>query len=402
MAVLVFDTSTVVATAAVGDGAETLAEAAREVTTHSEGLIALIDEVLMRSGSSVAELEAVACGRGPGSYTGLRIGLATAKGLCFAADKPLLTFSSLLLPALAAAPAVKDGREVLALLDARRGEVFGCRYVEGAAAGDEFVCRPEAIAAWVDPRAPMLLVGDGAQRYADQWAELLPASILGDSSSHSPRASRALEGVCKRLRLGDTSELASAAPVYLRAPDIRKPKQPMPPVNGESAAGPPPGEGAEQEIPPQLLEELRRSGLRLDREGRWWHEGEPVRHGGLAQALHRWIDRLEDGRYVVRLDEQRYAYIDVEDAPFLVRRLRVEGEEGARRVFVELSDQCSEELAYASLRTGEGGALYCEVKGRFPARLTRPAHFLLGEVLEQEGEAFVLHAAGKRFVVEGS
>ncbi|MBW2731064.1 MAG: tRNA (adenosine(37)-N6)-threonylcarbamoyltransferase complex dimerization subunit type 1 TsaB [Deltaproteobacteria bacterium] len=399
MPILIFDTSTVVATAAVGEGARTLGEAAREVTTHSEGLIALIDEVLVQAGISLKDVDAIACGRGPGSYTGLRIGLATAKGLCLATQKPLMVFSSLLLPALAAKDEAGEGREVLALLDARRGEVFGCRYSRGAAAGEEFVCRPESIAAWVDPRASMVLVGDGAEGHAEVLAEQLPASTLAKSSSHTSRASHAAESLAERFKLGDIANLAAAVPVYLRTPDIRKPKVPASALTptASSPAKDASREGLPSALPAQLLKEMRRSGLRLDREGRWWHEGELVRHQRLAQALHRWIDQLEDGEFIVRLDEERYATIEVEDTPFLVRRLRVQGEGGARRIFVELSDQSIEELTYDSLRTGEHEALYCKVKGRFSARLTRPAHFILGELLEEHGERFVLAATQQRF-----
>src|SRR5262249_34555219 len=67
-------------------------------------------------------------------------------------------------------------------------------------------------------------------------------------------------------------------------------------------------------LTPEMIEKFRSIGLRLDRNGRFWHEGVEVTHPRLRQALLRWLDVRDDGRDIVRLDAQRYAYIDVEDA----------------------------------------------------------------------------------------
>lgn len=141
----------------------------------------------------------------------------------------------------------------------------------------------------------------------------------------------------------------------------------------------------------QVLELLRQSGLRLDAEGRWWHREQPVEHPRLAEALHRWLDRLEDGRYVVRLDARRYAYVEVDDAPYLVRTVTAASGD---RVTLHLSDGSEEELAYHTLRVGEDNVLYCQVKGgRMPARFSRPAYYLLAQrFAETEGGQVVLRA----------
>jgi hypothetical protein len=153
-------------------------------------------------------------------------------------------------------------------------------------------------------------------------------------------------------------------------------------------------------IDPGLLERLRHSGLRLDREGRWWHEGQRVTHAGLARALHRWLDRLEDGRFVVRLDARRLAYVEVEDAPYAVRRIRVDGRGGRRRVWLLLSDGSEEELDYGSLAVSTAdNALYCRVKGGLLARFSRPAYYRLAELIEPAGGGFVLRAAAARWPI---
>src|SRR6478752_1345490 len=108
----------------------------------------------------------------------------------------------------------------------------------------------------------------------------------------------------------------------------------------------------------EQIEKLRQSGIRLDADGRFWHEGAEVTHHGLRAALWRWLDRNPDGRWVLRLDERRFVYLDVEDAPYAVASLRFEGP----RIFIRLSDDSEEELDYASLRLANDSA-YVKVKG---------------------------------------
>src|SRR6478752_2857992 len=95
----------------------------------------------------------------------------------------------------------------------------------------------------------------------------------------------------------------------------------------------------------EQIEKLRQSGIRLDANGRFWHEGGEVTHGGLRAALWRWLDRNPDGRYVLRLDAQRFVYLDVDDTPFVVRSMRWDGD----RALARLSDDTEEELALSTL-----------------------------------------------------
>jgi hypothetical protein len=137
------------------------------------------------------------------------------------------------------------------------------------------------------------------------------------------------------------------------------------------------------------IERLRKSGIRLDAEGRFWHEGQEVTHEGMRHAFFRWLDRNPDGRYVLRLDERRFVYLDVDDSPFVVGSLRWTGD----RAFVRLSDKSEEELDYRSLRL-RGGTAYSTVKGRFEARFATSAWNALAErLVERDGRVF-FHAAG--------
>lgn len=146
------------------------------------------------------------------------------------------------------------------------------------------------------------------------------------------------------------------------------------------------------------LERLRQSGILLDAQGRFLHEGREVEHAGLRAALWRWLDRLPDGRYVLRLDERRFVYLDVEDAPHRVRSLRWE----AGRALLLLADGSEEPLDPATVRLGAGGVAYCRVKGgRFEARLSPAAWSALAEHIDRDeagGEdQVVLVAEGRRY-----
>ena len=153
----------------------------------------------------------------------------------------------------------------------------------------------------------------------------------------------------------------------------------------DTPPGLPPG------LTPELLEKMRAIGLRLDRSGRFWHEGVEVTHPRLRQALLRWLDVTPDGRDIVRLDDQRYAYVDVEDAHLRARSARWDGD----RVRLVLDDGSEEELAYDTLSTGPDHALYCRVRGgRLRARITTAAHPILAERIEEVPGGFALRAAG--------
>jgi hypothetical protein len=158
------------------------------------------------------------------------------------------------------------------------------------------------------------------------------------------------------------------------------------------------------DITAQLLSrEDRESGLVLDAEGQWRHEGGVVEHQRLAAALHRWLDVDPDtGRYVVRAGEQ-WCFVTVEDAPYMVRTIALQGAGQDLLVHLRLSDGSVEELNYGSLRQNEQHIMYCQVKGgRFPARFSRPAYFALGELFELDGDTPVLHAAGQQWPVASS
>jgi hypothetical protein len=149
-------------------------------------------------------------------------------------------------------------------------------------------------------------------------------------------------------------------------------------------------------FPPELLEQFRSIGLRLDRDGHFWHQGARVGHARLQQALLRWLDVRDDGRDLVRLDDVRYAYVDVEDTHLRVTAARWRDD----RLDLVLDDGSEEELAYPTLALGADGGLRCRVRGgRLTARFTTAAQQVALERVDVDGDRHVLVAAGGRWPI---
>ena len=116
----------------------------------------------------------------------------------------------------------------------------------------------------------------------------------------------------------------------------------------------------------------------------------------MVRAFFRWLDRLPDERYILRLDEKRYAYLEVEDTPLVARSARVEGD----RVLLQLSDETEEQLDPRTLRR-RGADLICAARGgRLPCRLAPQAVYALGDCLRDEGGTMLLALGDERYVLE--
>jgi hypothetical protein len=123
----------------------------------------------------------------------------------------------------------------------------------------------------------------------------------------------------------------------------------------------------------------RESSITLDREGRFWHDGERVDHPALESALRSWIARHPDDGRLILTNGYDWCYFKVEDAPFIVTALHASGD-GA--VTLTLFDETEEPLDLASLSIGEDGVVYAKVKaGRFEARFSRHAQTQLAPIL---------------------
>jgi tRNA threonylcarbamoyladenosine biosynthesis protein TsaB len=161
---LAVETSTPLGGVALGRGETILGEVViGERTRHAESLLPAVRYLLDHAGSDPSDVRAIVVGAGPGSFTGVRIAAATAKGMAHALDVPLLAYSSL---AAAAASAAQAGRAVCALFDARRDEVYAACYRFPEMAGIETVIEPaprrlEELLEEALPHEP-LFAGEGA------------------------------------------------------------------------------------------------------------------------------------------------------------------------------------------------------------------------------------------------
>lgn len=220
MLVLGIDTATRIAGIAIVDGERVLAESRHDASTRSADLLVAIDRACRATNVQPAALDAVAIGAGPGSFTGLRIGMATAKGIAFAANRPLWAVSSL---AAIADDAVSELANqqlfahvdgvIVAVLDARRGEVFAGCYRQGSLLGEERVMPPGELAAWVDGLAvgaPTSFAGDALAAHRDVLAPLADGWLAVATPSGRAIAKLALAGPRNNV-------LAGGAPAYIRA-----------------------------------------------------------------------------------------------------------------------------------------------------------------------------------------
>ena len=144
------------------------------------------------------------------------------------------------------------------------------------------------------------------------------------------------------------------------------------------------------------LEKIRRSGISIDREGRFIHDGAAVEHEGLKRALFRWLDRLPppDGRYVLRLDERRFAYLEhVADTPLVAGAARVDP---AGVATLALSDGSEEALDPTTLTVDDEGVLRAWVRGgRLEARLASSAAAVLADAITEDGGRPRLQLGGR-------
>jgi tRNA threonylcarbamoyladenosine biosynthesis protein TsaB len=178
---------------------------------HAQRLLELSARLLAEAGLRFADLELVAAGRGPGSYTGLRIALASARGIARGADAPLVGVST-----LRALGEPLGERPAAAIIDARRGEAFIAVYRGAQTLEAPRVCAPEQLAATALRGGPgVLAVGDGALRFA----ELLESAGVDVAAAQSDLHRVSAGAICRLAAAGAST---AAEPEYLRAPDAER------------------------------------------------------------------------------------------------------------------------------------------------------------------------------------
>jgi tRNA threonylcarbamoyladenosine biosynthesis protein TsaB len=210
MLIIAFDASTRITTVALAraeeDRREVLAEISVAARGASEALLPAVHAALDLAGEEITSVERLLVGVGPGTFTGIRIAAATARALALATGAALSKNSTL---AALATPALSCHADVLAVLDARRGEVFA-QLFSGAGPTTEISCvKPEDLLAEGAP----LIVGDGAVRYRDALSEL--GRIPPDGS---PLHRVTATGHVLSADLAPV-EAEKLVPIYVREPD---------------------------------------------------------------------------------------------------------------------------------------------------------------------------------------
>lgn len=217
MLILALDSSTGTVTVAVGRaeegaGREMIAEVSVASRGASETLLPAAHDALGLAGTSLGEVERILVGVGPGTFTGIRIALAGARSLSFAIGAPLSRNSTL---AALAAPALSSAEEpdVIAVLDAKRRQVFAQRFAEDGTRGGILCVEPEQLPAEPTTGDAPLVVGDGAVRYREALSALGRVPPDASPLHRVTAAGHVLSADLSPVPAGEV------VPLYVREPD---------------------------------------------------------------------------------------------------------------------------------------------------------------------------------------
>jgi tRNA threonylcarbamoyladenosine biosynthesis protein TsaB len=213
-----------------------LAGGERTGQRHSAYLLPLCHDILSAARVTPGGLGGLACGRGPGSFTGLRVGLAVAKGLALPFDLPLLLVSSLEALALdIGAGEAAAGSTLVPVIDAGKGEVYAQLFAPAGEAlralGPEHRLAPAALVAELRDQNQLRLAGSGLDRHRAVFAQAVGAGQLRADlldALPGPSADAVARLALPRLSRGERDDLSAAVPSYGRPPDITTPKRPPP------------------------------------------------------------------------------------------------------------------------------------------------------------------------------
>ena len=219
MRILAIDTATEACSAALWNDGNTCAHFELCPREHTQRILPIVQDILTQGGVSLTDLDALAFGRGPGSFTGVRIGIGIAQGLALGAELPMIGVSTL--ATMAQGAWRKQGASrVLAAIDARMGEVYWAEYqrdAQGVWHGEatEAVLTPEAVQQRLSElEGEWATVGTGWAAWPDmtQGANV----TLSDGDVLLPEAEDMLPIACQLLEQGKTVAVDKAEPVYLR------------------------------------------------------------------------------------------------------------------------------------------------------------------------------------------
>jgi len=214
------DTTTARGSVALADGSEVVGEVRFQTTErHSSHAMPAAEFLLRSAGWKPADVEAYAVTTGPGSFTGLRVGLSTVQGLALASGRPCLGVSALDVLARRIAGCADS---LVALVDGHRDQVYAALYDRGGRAlGEPRVGLAQLLLATFPRRSAY--IGDGALRYRAEIVAADPSSLFPDRSLFLGGSLAILAAA--RMAAGETGAADALRPLYLRGPDIRPSRQ---------------------------------------------------------------------------------------------------------------------------------------------------------------------------------
>jgi tRNA threonylcarbamoyladenosine biosynthesis protein TsaB len=222
MKILVIDTSGPVCGTAVMDEDKVYSEfTAQNRNTHSANLMPMVEAVLHAAGTELKELDAVAAVTGPGSFTGVRIGVATAKGLAHGAGLPCIPVDAL--EALSASAGDFDGI-ICPIQDARAGQVYGAAFRNGERLTEDAPMKLEDFLETVRPLGEcFLFIGDGVPVHRVKISKVLGTAAFS-AATHLGYLRPSAAGMIA-LKKGEKTDYLNLQATYLRPPNAQKNKK---------------------------------------------------------------------------------------------------------------------------------------------------------------------------------
>ena len=222
MNILAIDTSALTATAAILSYDTLLGEISTTTKlTHSQTIMPMIDELLKKVNLDISDIDLFACSEGPGSFTGLRIGIGTIKGLAYGLGKPVVGVSTL--AALAHNIANTD-LVISPIMDARRGQVYNALY-KWNGVGLECIKEPRALAIEElcgELTEKTIFVGDGVKAHKDKISELLGEKAIFAPPQHQLQRAGSVAYATLGKVPCDAAELTA---IYLRKPQAERERE---------------------------------------------------------------------------------------------------------------------------------------------------------------------------------
>jgi tRNA threonylcarbamoyladenosine biosynthesis protein TsaB len=217
MNLLAIDTSTDSCSVAASRGRELFSRREPALQRQAERVLGMVEEILAEARLDIAQIEGIAYGQGPGSFTGLRIATGVTQGLAFARGIGVVGVSSLLALVEEAAEEAA-GEKIIACLDAHMGEVYHAAYRRAGAAWEEVsapgLYKPEAVP--VPSGRDWTGCGDGFAVHRERLAARVGHCVSMVRSDVGPTARAVLKLAIPRFAAGEAKDAATAVPVYLR------------------------------------------------------------------------------------------------------------------------------------------------------------------------------------------